>query len=80
MIDDDARLFLHSGFRMQGDAHASGQQHWNIIGPVADRKCVIRGYFELAGQPIERFDLRFLAKHRLAHIARELAVFNEEFI
>ena len=71
MIHPQAGGLGHYGFGVEGDAHAGGGEHGEVIGAIADREG--GGELEVAGggELLERGEFRGAVQDRLGHLAGE---------
>ena len=80
MVDADEGAFLHIRLGVEGNAHSSDREHGEIIRAVANRNGVGGVEPKVLGDAAQRLDLGLLAEDRMADLAGQSAVPDDQVI
>ena len=80
MVDAEGNGLLHLRLGVQRHAHAGGLQHRNVIGAVAHGDGIGGAQAVHQAEMLEGREFGLLAKNGFGHLARQLAVFNDEIV
>ena len=80
VIDAERHGLLHFRLGVERHAHAGGLQHGNVVGAVADGDGIGGGQAVHQAEMLEGRKLGLLAENGFRHLARELAIFNDEVV